>query len=86
MFGIRGTLLCATIRLLILGGTLFLGHHLAQDALARGHHVTLVNRGPARPADRLPRPRCWMLDDAESEARGVAWQARRPVVTFGGDS
>jgi 2'-hydroxyisoflavone reductase len=33
------------MRLLILGGTLFLGRHLTQAALARGHAVTLFNRG-----------------------------------------
>ncbi len=31
--------------LLILGGTVFLGRHLASVALARGHHVTLFHRG-----------------------------------------
>ena len=33
------------MRLLILGGTLFLGRHLAALALARGHHVTTFTRG-----------------------------------------
>jgi 2'-hydroxyisoflavone reductase len=33
------------MRLLILGGTLFLGRALAEAALARGHAVTLFNRG-----------------------------------------
>lgn len=37
------------MRLLILGGTLFLGRHLVEAALARGHQVTLFNRG-SRPA------------------------------------
>jgi 2'-hydroxyisoflavone reductase len=37
------------MRILILGGTLFVGRHLAQAALARGHAVTLFNRG-SRPA------------------------------------
>src|SRR5919106_2238206 len=49
MFGIRGTLLCATVRLLILGGTLFLGRHIAEEALARGHDLTLFNRGRTAP-------------------------------------
>ena len=43
------------MRVLILGGTLFLGRHLTEAALARGHEVTLFNRaGPCRP---LPRGR-----------------------------
>jgi 2'-hydroxyisoflavone reductase len=33
------------MKLLILGGTLFLGRALAEAALARGHQVTLFNRG-----------------------------------------
>lgn len=33
------------MRLLILGGTRFLGHHLAAAARARGHDVTLFHRG-----------------------------------------
>ncbi len=33
------------MRLLILGGTVFLGRHLVEAALARGHDVTLFNRG-----------------------------------------
>src|SRR5688572_8470100 len=34
-----------TMKLLIIGGTKFLGRHLATDAIARGHEVTLFNRG-----------------------------------------
>ncbi len=33
------------MRLLILGGTVFLGRHLVDEARARGHDVTLFNRG-----------------------------------------
>jgi 2'-hydroxyisoflavone reductase len=33
------------MRLLILGGTIFLGRHVAGEALARGHEVTLFHRG-----------------------------------------
>jgi 2'-hydroxyisoflavone reductase len=33
------------MRLLILGGTVFLGRHLVEAALSRGHEVTLFNRG-----------------------------------------
>ena len=35
--------------ILILGGTLFLGRHLVEAALARGHRVTLFNRGSTGP-------------------------------------
>jgi 2'-hydroxyisoflavone reductase len=37
------------MKLLILGGTKFLGRHTVDVALARGHEVTLFNRGRTRP-------------------------------------
>lgn len=37
------------MRILILGGTVFLGRHLTDAALARGHEVTLFNRGQSNP-------------------------------------
>src|SRR6185295_6691515 len=33
------------VKLLVLGGTRFLGRHLVDTALARGHDVTLFTRG-----------------------------------------
>jgi len=33
------------MKLLILGGTIFLGRHLVYAALSRDHEVTLFNRG-----------------------------------------
>lgn len=37
------------MKLLMLGGTVFLGRHLVDAALARGHAVTLFNRGQHNP-------------------------------------
>jgi 2'-hydroxyisoflavone reductase len=37
------------VRLLILGGTVFLGRHLAAAALSAGHEVTLFHRGRSGP-------------------------------------
>ena len=37
------------MKLLILGGTKFLGRHLVDSALAHGHQVTLFNRGKTNP-------------------------------------
>jgi NAD(P)-dependent dehydrogenase (short-subunit alcohol dehydrogenase family) len=37
--------LAAGMKLLMLGGTAFLGRHLVEAALGRGHEVTLFNRG-----------------------------------------
>jgi 2'-hydroxyisoflavone reductase len=33
------------MRLLILGGTVFLGRHVSEQALERGHELTLFTRG-----------------------------------------
>lgn len=38
------------MKLLIIGGTLFVGRHLVEAALARGHEVTLFNRGQSNAA------------------------------------
>ncbi|HEY0415663.1 MAG TPA: NAD-dependent epimerase/dehydratase family protein [Gaiellaceae bacterium] len=37
------------MRILVLGGTKFLGRHTVEAALARGHEVTTFNRGRTRP-------------------------------------
>jgi 2'-hydroxyisoflavone reductase len=37
------------MQLLIIGGTVFLGRHLVEAALARGHTITLFNRGQHNP-------------------------------------
>jgi 2'-hydroxyisoflavone reductase len=37
------------VRLLILGGTLFLGRHIVESALARGHDVATFTRGETNP-------------------------------------
>jgi len=63
-------------RLLVLGGTAFLGPALVEAALARGHAVTLFNRGKTRPelfpdVEKLHGDR-----DGKLEAlRGRSWDA-----------
>ena len=37
------------LKILVLGGTRFLGPHVAEYALARGHTVTFFNRGRTNP-------------------------------------
>ena len=37
------------MRILVLGGTVFLGRHVVEAALARDHEVTLFNRGQDNP-------------------------------------
>src|SRR5688500_2722436 len=63
-------------RLLILGGTLFVGRHLVEAALARGHEVTLFNRGQTNP-DLFPEVET-LRDDRDgdlSPLRGRSWDA-----------
>ena len=37
------------MKILIIGGTRFVGRHLVEAALARGHEITLFNRGKSNP-------------------------------------
>lgn len=64
------------MRVLILGGTKFLGRAIAEAALARGHELTLLNRGETNPdlfpeAERLRGDRTGDL----SALAGRAWDA-----------
>jgi 2'-hydroxyisoflavone reductase len=38
------------MRILVMGGTLFLGRHIVEAALGRGHDVTIFNRGQENPS------------------------------------
>jgi 2'-hydroxyisoflavone reductase len=64
------------VRLLILGGTLFVGRHLVAAALQRGHTVTLFNRGQHNP-DLFPEVEKLRGDRAGDLAalRGRRWDA-----------
>jgi 2'-hydroxyisoflavone reductase len=57
------------MRILIIGGTIFLGRHLAEAALARGHQITLFNRGH-HGAELFPG-----LDSDLSALEGRNWDA-----------
>jgi NAD dependent epimerase/dehydratase family enzyme len=37
------------MKLLVIGGTVFVGRHIVEAALSRGHEVTLFNRGEHNP-------------------------------------
>jgi 2'-hydroxyisoflavone reductase len=64
------------MRLLVLGGTLFLGRHVVQRALDRGHAVTLFTRGRTGP-DLFPEAERLVGDRAGDLAalRGRTWDA-----------
>ncbi len=61
-------------RLLILGGTGFIGPHMVRHALARGHEVTLFNRGRTNP-DLFPGVETLIgdRDGALDALRGKEW-------------
>lgn len=65
-----------SLRILILGGTQFIGIHMAEVALERGHTVTVFNRGRSNPgllprAEKLKGDRDGQLD----VLRGRQWDA-----------
>lgn len=65
------------LKVLVLGGTLFLGRHLVEAALERGHEVTAFNRGRTNPelfpeVEKLRGDRQTTALDA---LRGRSWDA-----------
>ncbi|MDR6549770.1 NAD-dependent epimerase/dehydratase family protein [Paenibacillus qinlingensis] len=64
------------MNILILGGTKFLGRALAEEALAKGHEVTLFHRG-LHDAHALPQARHILGDrnDDLSKLSGYEWDA-----------
>jgi 2'-hydroxyisoflavone reductase len=64
------------MRLLVLGGTIFLGRHVTSEALRRGHEVTLFHRG-LHGADLFPEAEHVLGDRTGDLAalRGRGWDA-----------
>lgn len=64
------------MKLLILSSTVFLGRHIVEAALARGHEITLFNRGQRNP-ELFPEVEKLRGDrDGKLEAlRGRRWEA-----------
>ena len=65
------------MRILVLGGTIFLGRQLVEAAVARGHDVTLFNRGRTKP-DLFPEVEKLRGDREAGELealRGRSWDA-----------
>ena len=63
------------MRVLILGGSGFIGQHLVRGLLAGGHVVTVLSRG--RQADALPAGTEQLLGDRDAGAAGLAALAGR---------
>ena len=71
------------MKILIIGGTRFLGRHLVESALARGHEVTLFNRGKTDPT-LFPQVET-ILGDREHDLdklSGRAWDAVIDVAGY----
>jgi len=68
------------LNLLILGGTGFLGPAIVESAMARGHTMTIFNRGKTRPnifpdVERLRGNRDPKKDDGLTALKGRSWDA-----------
>ena len=57
------------MRILILGGTQFIGRHIAEALLAAGHTVSILNRGKS--ADELPAQVERLRGDRDEGALGL---------------
>lgn len=66
------------MKILIIGGTRFLGRHLVDSALARGHQVTLFNRGKTNPG-LFPQVET-ILGDREHDLEKLAGRAWDVVI------
>jgi 2'-hydroxyisoflavone reductase len=72
------------MRLLVIGGTRFVGKHVVEAALAAGHDVTLVHR---RPSDLFPEAR-HVLADRDGDLAGLPdlsegeWDATIDVCAY----
>ncbi len=68
------------LKILILGGTRFLGPALVESALDRGHELTLFNRGRSNPhmfpeIEKLKGNRDSTIDEGLSALKGRTWDA-----------
>ena len=61
------------MRILVLGGTRFVGRAFVEEALAAGHEVTLFNRGETNPE---------LFPDVE-KVRGDRTPSLEPVTSLG---
>lgn len=70
------------MKLLILGGTRFLGRHILEAALARGHDVTLFHRGNSLPDDLPPVER--LIGDREKDLSALVGRRWDAVIDTSG--
>ena len=70
------------MQILIIGGTRFLGRHLVEAAFARGHEVTLFNRGKTNP-DLFPQLET-ILGDREKDVKKLEGRIWDTVIDVSG--
>jgi 2'-hydroxyisoflavone reductase len=71
------------MRILIIGGTAFVGRHICTSALAEGHDITLFNRGRTRP-DLFPQA-THLAGDRNTDLSALAdgqWDATIDVCAY----
>ncbi|WP_374561804.1 NAD-dependent epimerase/dehydratase family protein [Ideonella sp.] len=72
----------ASLNLLVLGGTVFLGRHVVDSALAAGHRVTVFNRG--RRSIDWPGPVRALVGDRDGDTSALRGQAFDAVIDCSG--
>jgi 2'-hydroxyisoflavone reductase len=70
------------MKILVLGGTRFVGRHLVDAALTRGHQVTLFNRGQSNPG-LFPQVET-ILGDREKDLARLAGRSWETVIDTNG--
>lgn len=70
------------LKLLVLGGTVFLGRHVVEAALAAGHHVTVFNRG--RRAIAWPGPVEALVGDRDGDTSALHGRRFDAVIDCSG--
>lgn len=70
------------MRLLVLGGTKFLGRHIIAAALARDHEVTIFTRGRLTPD--LPPQVEWLRGDRDGDLGALAGRRWEAVIDTSG--
>lgn len=63
------------MKLLVIGGTRFIGRHLVSEAVARGHEVTLFNRGSLPAPDGVAEVTLGDRDHDLEKLAGGSWDA-----------
>jgi 2'-hydroxyisoflavone reductase len=70
------------MRLLIIGGTIFVGYHIVESALRAGHEVTLFNRGQSNP-DAFPQAEK-LIGDRNSDLQALKGRRFDAVIDTSG--